>query len=81
VAVTSPELAGLASHHDSATVARLHADLGNGQARGDTPFETCGGGPGGSPAYSPTGRADDPPDADEDEPCPVALWQAGPEQD
>ena len=39
IAVSDPELAELASHHDSATVARLHAELGNGSARGDTPFE------------------------------------------
>jgi phenylacetic acid degradation operon negative regulatory protein len=39
IAVTDPELAKLASHHDSATVARLYADLGTGRARGDTPFE------------------------------------------
>lgn len=39
VAVTDPELAELATHHDSATVARLHAELGNGNAREVTAFE------------------------------------------
>ncbi|MFC4003820.1 PaaX family transcriptional regulator C-terminal domain-containing protein [Prauserella oleivorans] len=35
----APELAELASHHDSATVARLFASLGDRRAHGDTPFE------------------------------------------
>ncbi len=39
VAATNAELAELASHHDSGTVARLYAELGDGRARGDTPFE------------------------------------------
>lgn len=36
VAETDPELAAHVSHHDSATVARLYAELGDGQPRGDT---------------------------------------------
>lgn len=35
----APELAELASHHDSETVARLHAELGDRRPHGDTPFE------------------------------------------
>jgi len=35
----SPELAALARHHDSATVAELYAQLGERRARGDTAFE------------------------------------------
>ncbi|CAL9336240.1 PaaX family transcriptional regulator [Streptomyces sp. enrichment culture] len=35
----SPELAELASHHDSAAVAGLYASLGDRRAHGDTPFE------------------------------------------
>lgn len=34
-----PELAELASHHDSARIAQLYAELGDRRARGDTPFE------------------------------------------
>lgn len=34
-----PELAGLASHHDSAKVAALYAELGDRHPAGDTPFE------------------------------------------
>lgn len=37
----APELAELAGHHDSATVSRLHAQLGRRRARGDTPFEVA----------------------------------------
>jgi phenylacetic acid degradation operon negative regulatory protein len=39
LAKTDPELAALARHHDSATVAKLHAELGERRPRGDTPFE------------------------------------------
>jgi phenylacetic acid degradation operon negative regulatory protein len=39
LARTAPELAGLARHHDSATVAALFAELGERRPRGDTPFE------------------------------------------
>src|SRR4051794_9009347 len=39
VAESHPELAAHVSHHDSATVARLYAELGDGHPRGDTPFE------------------------------------------
>ncbi|MFE0417258.1 PaaX family transcriptional regulator [Streptomyces tendae] len=35
----SPELAELASHHDSAAIADLYASLGDRRAHGDTPFE------------------------------------------
>jgi phenylacetic acid degradation operon negative regulatory protein len=35
----APELAPLARHHDSATVARLYAELGERRPRGDTAFE------------------------------------------
>lgn len=35
----APELAELAAHHDSATVAELYAGLGERRAHGDTPFE------------------------------------------
>jgi phenylacetic acid degradation operon negative regulatory protein len=35
----SPELAPLARHHDSATVAELYAELGERRPRGDTAFE------------------------------------------
>jgi phenylacetic acid degradation operon negative regulatory protein len=39
LARTDPELAPLARHHDSATVAALFAQLGERRPRGDTPFE------------------------------------------
>ncbi|OZM76076.1 PaaX family transcriptional regulator C-terminal domain-containing protein [Pseudonocardia sp. MH-G8] len=39
LARTDPELAALARHHDSATVAELYAGLGERMPRGDTPFE------------------------------------------
>jgi phenylacetic acid degradation operon negative regulatory protein len=39
LARTHPELAALARHHDSATVAALYAELGERRPRGDTPFE------------------------------------------
>ncbi len=39
LATVSPELAELASHHDSAAVAELYASLGDRRAHGDTPFE------------------------------------------
>lgn len=39
LAEVDPDLAELASHHDSARVAQLHAALGGRRARGDTPFE------------------------------------------
>ncbi|GAB2675630.1 hypothetical protein GCM10027271_40950 [Saccharopolyspora gloriosae] len=39
LAESDPELAELASHHDSELIAKLHADLGDHRARGDTPFE------------------------------------------
>lgn len=39
VGSVAPELADLASHHDSETVARLHAELGDRRPHGDTPFE------------------------------------------
>lgn len=35
----APHLAELASHHDSAAIAALHASLGGRRAHGDTPFE------------------------------------------
>lgn len=35
----APELVEFASHHDSHTVARLHAELGDRRPAGDTPFE------------------------------------------
>lgn len=39
LAESDPGLAELASHHDSARIAQLHAGLGDRRARGDTPFE------------------------------------------
>lgn len=39
LAASDPELAELASHHDSARIAQLRAELGGSRARGDTPFE------------------------------------------
>ncbi|WP_413755596.1 PaaX family transcriptional regulator C-terminal domain-containing protein [Streptomyces sp. MMBL 11-3] len=39
LATVSPDLAELASHHDSAAVAALYASLGERRAHGDTPFE------------------------------------------
>ncbi|GAB2738647.1 PaaX family transcriptional regulator [Amycolatopsis magusensis] len=39
LAETDPELADLASHHDSARIAELYAELGGDQEHGDTPFE------------------------------------------
>ncbi|QFU89960.1 PaaX family transcriptional regulator C-terminal domain-containing protein [Amycolatopsis sp. YIM 10] len=39
LAESDPELAELASHHDSARIAELHARLGGDAERGDTPFE------------------------------------------
>ncbi|SFJ43102.1 phenylacetic acid degradation operon negative regulatory protein [Amycolatopsis sacchari] len=39
LAATDPELAALASHHDSAGVAKLFAALGDRHPAGDTPFE------------------------------------------
>ncbi|EHR51299.1 phenylacetic acid-responsive transcriptional repressor [Saccharomonospora marina XMU15] len=39
LATVAPELAELACHHDSATVAKLYAGLGDRRAHGDTPFE------------------------------------------
>jgi phenylacetic acid degradation operon negative regulatory protein len=39
LARTAPELAALARHHDSATVAALFAELGDRRPQGDTPFE------------------------------------------
>lgn len=39
LATVSPELAELASHHDSAAIAGLYASLGDRRAHGDTPFE------------------------------------------
>jgi phenylacetic acid degradation operon negative regulatory protein len=39
LARTDPELAPLARHHDSTTVAALFAELGERRPRGDTPFE------------------------------------------
>ncbi|WP_199855078.1 hypothetical protein [Streptomyces dioscori] len=39
LATVSPELAELASHHDSAAIAELYASLGDRRAHGDTPFE------------------------------------------
>jgi phenylacetic acid degradation operon negative regulatory protein len=39
LARTDPELAALARHHDSVTVAALFAELGERRPRGDTPFE------------------------------------------
>ncbi|MDQ0779784.1 hypothetical protein QF026_008250 [Streptomyces aurantiacus] len=39
LATVSPELAELASHHDSTAIAELYASLGDRRAHGDTPFE------------------------------------------
>ncbi|GAB7193240.1 PaaX family transcriptional regulator C-terminal domain-containing protein [Kineococcus sp. NUM-3379] len=39
LAQSAPDLAPLARHHDSATVAELFAGLGGAQPAGDTPFE------------------------------------------
>jgi phenylacetic acid degradation operon negative regulatory protein len=39
LAEADPALARLATHHDSATVARLHDELGQRSAEGETPFE------------------------------------------
>lgn len=39
LAADDPALAELASHHTSAQIAALHAGLGEGALRGDTPFE------------------------------------------
>lgn len=39
LAESDPDLAELASHHDSARIAELHARLGGDAERGDTPFE------------------------------------------
>ncbi|MBW0104529.1 PaaX family transcriptional regulator C-terminal domain-containing protein [Pseudonocardia sp. KRD291] len=39
LADSDPDLAELASHHDSARIAALRAELGDHHARGDTPFE------------------------------------------
>lgn len=39
LATSDPELAALAGHHDSTTVAELYAGLGERMPRGDTPFE------------------------------------------
>ncbi|MBN9796566.1 PaaX family transcriptional regulator C-terminal domain-containing protein [Pseudonocardia alni] len=39
LAEVDPGLAELASHHDSARIARLYSELGDRRARGDTPFE------------------------------------------
>ena len=39
LAQSDPELAALAQHHDSRTVAQLFAELGGSRPTGDTPFE------------------------------------------
>jgi phenylacetic acid degradation operon negative regulatory protein len=39
LATVSPELAELATHHDTAAIAELYASLGDRKAHGDTPFE------------------------------------------
>ncbi|WP_235875169.1 PaaX family transcriptional regulator C-terminal domain-containing protein [Saccharopolyspora aridisoli] len=39
LATADPELAELASHHDSARIAQLHAEFGGSRVRGDPSFE------------------------------------------
>ncbi|ALE73368.1 PaaX family transcriptional regulator [Pseudonocardia sp. EC080610-09] len=39
LAESDPDLAELASHHDSTRISRLHDELGDRGSRGDTPFE------------------------------------------